>query len=205
MRKVVAVVGLVLALAGCGGDDESEADGPAAMAVAVRTNDALSMEAFAVDGGRLTPGEIGEARVYTRAGDKESEAGISFEEVYLEEPGKEPKRLTKDRRFDHSPALLRDGRVAFVSCPLPSGTTVPNCSFDVIEPASGKRQTIAGKLGFVWNADLAPDENRLLLSRITESAVPTGVAVRDLETGKEQPSPRGLSDAGRPTASESRS
>ena len=145
------------------------------------------METFTVDGGRLTPGELDATRVYTRAGDAEPEEGISFEEVYIEEPGKEPKRLTNDRRFDHSAALLRDGRVAFVSCPLPSGTMVPNCRFDAIAPASGERQTIAGGLGFVWNADLAPDEKRLLLSRITESAVPTGVSVRDLETGKEQP------------------
>ena len=175
------------ALAGCGGSAESEDDAPATLVVALRTNGALSTELFTVDGGRLTPGELGEARVYSRAGDKEPEEGISFEEVYIEEPGKEPKRLTSDRRFDHSPVLLRDGQVAFVSCPLPSGTLIPNCRFDAIEPATGKRQTIAGGLGFVWNADLAPDENRLLLSRITESAVPTGVAVRDLGTGKERP------------------
>ena len=145
------------------------------------------LETFTVDGGRLTPGELEATRVYSRAGNEEPEEGISFEEVYIEEPGKEPKRLTNDRRFDHSAALLGDGRVAFVSCPLPSGTLLPNCRFDAIEPASGERQTIAGKLGFVWNADLAPDEKRLLFTRITESGVPTGVSVRDLETGKERP------------------
>ena len=145
VRRAAAVV--VLALAGCGGGAESEDDGRAALAVAIETNGALSLETFTVDGGRLTPGKLGEARVYTRAGDVEQEKGISFEEVYIEEPGKAPRRLTNDRRFDHSAALLRDGRVAFVSCPLPSGTTVPNCNFDAIEPASGERQTIAGKLG----------------------------------------------------------
>ena len=187
MRRAAAVVVFALALAGCGGGAESEDDRPAALAVAIEANGGLSLETFTVDGGRLTPGKLGEARVYTRAGDAEQEKGISFEEVYIEEPGKEPKRLTNDRRFDHSAALLRDGRVAFVSCPLPSGTTVPNCNFEAIEPASGERQTIAGKLGFVWNADLAPDESRLLFTRITESGVPTGVSVRDLETGKERP------------------
>ena len=185
MRLVVAVA--VLALAGCGGGGaESEDDDPAAMAVAIRTGDVLSMKTFSVEGGRLTPGELGETRVYTRAGATEADAGISFEEVYIEEPGKEAKRLTNDRRFDHSPALLRDGRVAFVSCPLPMGTLTPNCRFDVIAPASGERETIAVGLGFVWNADLAPDENRLLLSRITESSVPTGVSVRELDTGEER-------------------
>lgn len=177
---------VVLALAGCGGGAESERDDPATLVVTMRTNDALSTEAFTVEVGRLTPGELGEARIYTRAGDTESEAGISFEEVYVVEPGKKPKRLTNDRRFDHSPALLRDGRVAFVSCSLPTSSALPQCSFDAIEPVSGERQTIAGKLGFVWNADLAPDENRLLLSRITVTSVPTGVSVRDLESGKER-------------------
>jgi hypothetical protein len=107
VRRAAAVV--VLALAGCGGGTESEDDGRAALAVAIRTNNALSLETFKVEGGRLTPGELGETRVYTRAGDVEQEEGISFEEVYIGEPGKEPRRLTNDRRFDHSAALLRDG------------------------------------------------------------------------------------------------
>ena len=181
-----AAAATALALAGCGGDAESEAGSAASLAVTIRTNGALSMETFTVKGGTLTPGKLDEARVYASAGDKEPEEGISFEEIYLVEPGGEPKRLTSDRRFDHSPALLRDGRVAFVSCPLPSGTVMPNCNLDAIEPASGERKTIAGGLGFVWNADLAPDETKLLLSRITERAVPTGVSVRDLRTGKER-------------------
>jgi hypothetical protein len=184
VRAVAAVV--VLALAGCGGGAESERGDPATLVVTLRTNGALSTEALTVDGGRLAPGELDATRVYTHAGDTEPEEGISFEEVYIEEPGKEPKRLTNDRRFDHSATLLRDGRVAFVSCTLPTSSAQPQCSFDAIEPASGKRQTIAGKLGFVWNADLAPDENRLLLSRLGASGVSTGVEVRDLESGKER-------------------
>ncbi len=176
-----------LALAGCGGDGaDAEDDRPAALVVAIRTDGALSTETFAVDGGRLKPSELDAPRVYSRAGNAEPQEGISFEEVYFEPPGHEPRRLTSDRRFDHSAALLKDGRVAFVSCPLPAGTLLPNCRLDAIDPASGERETIAAELGFVWNADLAPDEKRLLLTRITETAVPTGVSVRDLRTGKEQ-------------------
>lgn len=187
MRRTAALTIVAFALAGCAGGAESEPDGPAALVVSIRTNGDLSTETFTLDGGRLTPGgELETARVYTRAGDKEPEEGISFEEVYIVEPGEKPKRLTNDRRFDHSATLLRDGRVAFVSCPLPSGTLMPNCRLDAIEPESGERQTIGGELGFVWNADLAPDEKRLLLSRITEAAVPTGVSVRNIETGKER-------------------
>ena len=187
MRLPIAAALAALALAGCGGDGaESEDDTPATLVVAIRTDGALSTETFDVDGGHLKPGELDAPRVYTRAGDKEPQEGISFEEVYLAQPGQEPKRLTSDRRFDHSAALLKDGRVAFVSCPLPAGTLLPNCRLDAIEPPSGKRTTIAAGLGFVWNADLAPDEKRLLLTRITESAVPNGVSVRDLRTGKEQ-------------------
>jgi WD40 repeat protein len=186
MRVLAAAAGAAVALAGCGGAAESGDDSPASLVVAIRTNGALSTETFTVEHGTLMPGELDEARVYASAGDKEPEEGISFEEIYLVDPGGEPKRLTSDRRFDHSPALLRDGRVAFVSCPLPAGTLLPSCSFDAIEPASGERKTIAGRLGFVWNADLAPDEKRLLLTRITERAIPTGVSVRDLRTGKER-------------------
>jgi hypothetical protein len=173
-------------LAGCGGGAGPDREGLATLVVTIRTDGELSAEEFTFEKGRLRPGELAEAHAYARAGDEEPEEGISFEEIYLVEPGKATERLTTDRRFDHSPTLLRNGRVAFVSCPIPTGTELPNCSLDTIAPASGERTTIAGELGFVWAADLAPDERRLLLSRIDESFSPTGVVVRELDSGDEE-------------------
>jgi Tol biopolymer transport system component len=174
-----------LMLAGCAGGAEPDRDARATLVVTIRTDGALSTEAFTVEGGRLKPGELDEARVYARAGDEEPEEGISFEEIYFVEPVTEPRRLTRDRHFDHSPSLSRDGRVVFVSCPLPPGTELPSCSLDAIEPRFGERRTIAHDLGFVWVADLAPDEGRLLLSRVGEALDPGDVVVRDLDSGDE--------------------
>ena len=185
MRRIAIACGVVLA--GCGGADaDPDRDRPATLVVTSRVEGKLLIEAFELVDGRLRRGRLEEARVYARAGDEEPEEGISFEEIYLAEPGREPRRLTTDRRFDHSPTLLRDGRVAFVSCPIPDGTELPDCSLDTIEPASGERRTITGGLGFVWAADLAPDERRLLLSRAGETVDPSDIVLRDLDSGSER-------------------
>ena len=79
---------------------------------------------------------------------------------------------------------------------------MPNCNFDAIEPASGERQTIAGKLGFVWNADLAPDEQPAPLHALTESGVPTRrVRAGPRDGSRAAARRRSFRDAGRPTAS----
>ena len=181
MRRAVLVA--LLLVAGCGGDDPSAER--ATLVIDVNVRGKQSFETFVLADGRLTPGKLTAPRVYARAGNEPDRQSIAFEEIYLVEPGKEPRRLTSDRRFDHSPSLLRDGSVAFVSCPISAETGLPACSLVAVEPESGERRTIAGELGFVWNADLAPDEERILLSRAGENFDASDLFVRSLDSGDE--------------------
>jgi Tol biopolymer transport system component len=177
-----ALLVLLLLLAGCRGDGEE--DRSATLVVDVNVRGKRSFETFTLADGRLTPAARDPRRVYSRAGDEEPEEGISYEEIYLVEPGEKPRRLTNDRRFDHSPALLQDSRVAFITCPLPSAPETPNCTLDAIDPIGGGRATLADNLGVAFHGELSPDERRLLITRLDpRSGAPLGLFVRKVEDG----------------------
>lgn len=178
-----ALVACVL-LAGCGG--EAELDEPATLVVDVNVRGDRSFETFALADGRLTPGALSEARVFGRAGDEEPEEGITYEELYLREADGTVRRLTRDRRADLAPELLRDGRVAFLSC-LFHEEEPPVCTLESLDPGTGVRKTLLTDLGIVFDGELSPDESRYLFTRLDErSGASAGLFVRTLPGGAEE-------------------
>lgn len=181
--KVLALV-IVVILAGCAESDAPE--GTATIVVSVNDRGKNFDETFALEDGRLAPGELNGPRVYGRAGDTEPEEGITYGEIYLVRPGEQPQQLTSDRNFDGAPQLLRDGRVAFLSCLFPEGGGNPACALDAIDPKTRNRETLVDELGIVFHGELSPDERRFLFSPLDESGAPAGLFVRDLKGGEER-------------------
>lgn len=160
------IAALLLALlAGCSGSDLSR-DGEATLLVNVNVRGEQSLETFTVTDGRLTPGELDAPYVFSRAGDEPDRQSIVWEEIYLHDRDGAVRRLTDDRRADLAPQLLRDGRVAFLSCIFPDGDSLPTCDLDTIDPASDERRTLLGGLGIAFHGELSPDETRFLFTRL---------------------------------------
>lgn len=177
----------VLLLTGCagGGDEPQRA---ALLDVTIVDSGERFSEAFRISGGRLTPrpGGLGERTVFSRAGSEPDRQSIVWEEIYLREADGTERRLTRDRKADHSPQLLRDGRVAFVSCAFDdAGKVPPRCSLDAIDPATGVRETLLDELGVTFSGELSPDERRFLFTRQTLWGPTTGLYVRALAGGSE--------------------
>src|SRR5687768_7046065 len=130
VRLLAAVL---LALAGCTSEEQTE--GPAMLVVDVNVRGERSFETFALAGGRLTAGELRAPRVYGRAGSEPDRQSIAYEEIYLVEADGDVRQLTDDRRPDLAPQLLEDGRVAFVSCVYPDDPYAPPaCALAAIDP-----------------------------------------------------------------------
>jgi len=178
---------LAVVLAGCGGGGGG-ADAPdqrATLVVDVNVRGERSVETFVVVDGQLEPGKLDGPRVYGHAGEGD-EQGITYEEIYLRGPDGTVRQLTSDGRADLAPRLLRDGRVAFVSCALTEGAGPPGCRLDAINPRTDERKTLLDDLGIVFHGELSPDETRFLYTRIHESGKPAGLFVRELPGGEER-------------------
>jgi len=182
VRPLLAV--LALLLAGCAGRDTP--DDPATIVVDVNVRGERSFETFRLADGRLTPSKLDERRVFGRAGEEPDRQSISWEEVYVREPDGSVRQLTNDRRADLAPQLLRDGRVAFISCVFPETGDFPACRLDAIDPRSEERRTLLDELGIVYDGELSPDESRFLFTRTHESGATAGLFVRELESGEER-------------------
>jgi Tol biopolymer transport system component len=143
---------------------------------------------FRLEEGRLLPlsGPLGRSTVFSRAGSEPDRQSIVWEEIYLRGPLGTERRLTRNRRADLAPQLLRDGRVAFVSCLFHEGDVPPDCSLESIDPTTGIRKTLLTELGIVFDGELSPDEQRFLFTRYEESLASAGLFVRELEGEDEQ-------------------
>jgi TolB protein len=87
------------------------------------------------------------------------------EEVYVvEADGSNSRRLTQNTRRDVVVDWLRDGRVAFLSCP-PSEDEPPKCDLVAIRPDGSEREKLA-ELGFTFDLDVAPDGRRIAYSEL---------------------------------------
>ena len=184
-RAAALTCAAVLAAA-CGGDGEPDA--PAVLDVAIVDSGKRDSQAFRLEGGRLTPiAVLGRRAVFSRAGTGERQ-GIAFNEIYLREADGSVEQMTRNRHPDLAPQLLKDGRIAFVSCVYSDDRfEPPTCELAAIEPGSRRRETLLGDLGVVFGGQLSPDERRFLFTKLDEqSGAPTGVYVRDLrvDTGE---------------------
>lgn len=169
--------------AGCGGDDAH--DPPVLLDVATVEKGVQRSHAFRLRDGRLAPlAKLGRRTVFSRAGTGDRQ-GIVFNEIYLREADGSVDQLTSNRQPDLAPELMKDGRVAFVSCVYPEERfEPPACELVAIEPGSRRRETLLEQLGVVFGGDLSPDERRFLFTKLDEqSGEPTGVYVRDLRNG----------------------
>ncbi len=191
MRQAALLLLLFIA-AGCAGDEEplAETAGPAQLDVQIVAQGKRTWELQQLRAGRLAGAgdrETAGPTVFTVAGDEPDRQSIQWEEVYLRGPDGTTRRLTDDRRGDFAPRLLRDGRVAFVSCPLDVRGVVPDCSLDAIDPEDGSRETLVDGLGIVFDGELSPDEQRLLFTRLDpRSGAPLGLFVRDVGSDDER-------------------
>lgn len=183
--RVIVLVPLALLVVACGGSQEP--DPPALLDVTIVDSGERRSKAFRLTNGRLTPleGPLGRRTVFSQAGSEPDRQSIVWEEIYLREADGTERQLTRDRRADLAPQLLRDGRVAFVSCTFREDIA-PACTLDAIEPGSGNRETLLDDLGIVFGGRLSPDESAFLFTRIHESGVPAGLFVRELEGGAER-------------------
>jgi TolB protein len=92
-------------------------------------------------------------------------SGAFAEEVYVvKADGSNPRRLTRNTRRDVVVDWLRDGRVAFLSCP-PSEDEPPKCDLVAIRPDGSEREKLAD-LGFTFDLDVAPDGRRIAYSQL---------------------------------------
>jgi hypothetical protein len=175
-------------LAACSGGDEREPDGAALLEATIVDSGERHHKVFRLSEGRLTPvaGPLGRRTVFSRAGSEPDRQSIVWEEIYLRETDGSERRLTNDQRADLAPQLLRDGRVAFVSCTFHEGDVPPTCTLDAIDPRSGDRETLLDELGIVFGGELSPDETRFLFTRLHVSGVPAGLFVRELGGGEER-------------------
>lgn len=167
-------------LAGC--SDDADPDPPALLDVAIVDSGVRGSQAFRLEDGRLTPlAELGRRTVFSRAGTGDRQ-GITFNEIYLREADGSVVRMTSNRHPDLAPQLLKDGRIAFVSCLYSEDRfEPPTCELVAIEPGSRRRETLLDDLGLVFDGELSPDEHRFLFTKLDEqSGEPTGVYVRDL-------------------------
>jgi WD40-like Beta Propeller Repeat len=181
-----ALPSLFLALlAGCGGDQATR-DAEPTLIVNVNVRGEQSLEAFTVAEGTLTPGQWAAPYAYGRAGSEPDRQSIVWEEIHLRAPDGMVRQLTDDRRADLAPQLLRDGRVAFLSCSY-SDDAAPDCRLDAIDPESGERTTLLAGLGIAVDGELSPDETRFLFTRLDpRSGGPDGLYVRALDGGSER-------------------
>lgn len=127
MRSFGLVVLAVLVGACSGGDSEpAERTGLALLDVTIVDSGERRSQVFRLSEGRLSLTEgLGRRTVFSRAGSEPDRQSIVWEEVYLREADGTEQQLTKDERADLAPRLLRDGRVAFVSCVYPEDGTSP--------------------------------------------------------------------------------
>jgi Tol biopolymer transport system component len=185
--KVIPVGVVAVVLAACGGDPQS-LDPPALLDVTIVASGERRSKTFRLYEGRLTlvTRGLGRRTVVSRSGSDPDRQGIAWEEIYLREADGSEARLTTDRRADLAPQLLRDGRVAFVSCVFRAGGS-PACTLHAVDLRTRTRETLLDDLGVVFHGELSPDERDFLFTRLDErSGAPTGVYVRDLRNGAEK-------------------
>jgi hypothetical protein len=186
---LVALAALVGACSGAGDSEPNESAGPAVLDVTIVDSGERRLQVFRMSGGVLSPlkeGGLGQRRVFSRAGSEPDRQGIIWEEIYLIEPDGTRMRLTNDRRADLAPQLLRDGRVAFLSCTHPEDGTSPACALVAIDPERRERAVLLDDLGIVFDGELSRDERRYLFTRLDDSARPAGLFARALDGGGER-------------------
>jgi Tol biopolymer transport system component len=186
--RCIGLFALAVLVAACSGSDEREAAEPAFLDVMIVDAGERRSEAFRLTEGRLVPlaGGLRRRTVFNRAGSEPDRQSIVWEEIYLRGADGSERKLTNDERADLSPQLLRDGRVAFVSCEFHERGLPPTCSLDAIDPRSGDRETLLEELGIVFGGEVSPDESRFLFTRLHESGVTVGLFVRELDGGGER-------------------
>jgi len=184
--RSLVLVPLVILAVGCGGSKEP--DPPALLDVTIVDSGDRFQTAYRLADGRLTriAGGLGRRAVFSRAGSEPDRQSIVWEEIYVREPDGSERKLTSDQRADLAPQLLRDGRVAFVSCTFHEDDVPPECALDAIDPGTRDRETLLDDLGIVFGGELSPDEGRFLFTRLHESGVRAGLFVRELDGGDER-------------------
>lgn len=145
-----------LLLAGCSGEEASEP--PALLDVNIVASGERRSQAFRLDAGRLTPlAALGRRTVFDRAGTGDRQS-VAFQEIYVREADGSVTQLTRNRRPDLSPQLLKDGRVAFVTCVYPEDRfEPPACELVAIDPQTRRSETLLDDLGIVFGGELSPD------------------------------------------------
>lgn len=185
MRRAALVATLLLA--GCGGSEPS--DPPALLDVTIVDSGERFQAAYRLAGGeleRISTG-VGRRTVFSRAGSEPDRQGIVWEEIYLRGPDGSERRLTSDRRADLAPQLLRDGRIAFLSCTFDEDDVPPECTLEAIDAGTRDRETLLEGLGVVFGGELSPDESTFLFTRLDpETGAPAGLFVRELRGGEER-------------------
>ena len=91
--------------------------------------------------------------------------GALAEEIYVvNADGSDLRRLTRNTRRDVAVDWLRDGRVAFLSCPQ-SDDERPECDLVAIRPDGSDREKLA-ELGFTFDLAVSPDGRRIVYSQL---------------------------------------